>query len=348
MRRVVPALLLLLATSACNAVDAGPPCAAPEAYPVCTSARTAVLTCEDGAELTVPCGAGQTCLDLVDQASGTRLSECLPADSIGCDPAWFRSACLAPDTMLACVAPATYPHTGHTAQVLCAEGETCRLDGDRGVCLPDDEPPGPDPETCDPALYPGGCRDGAPLACVAGAIVAAAPCAAPTACQVGPFGALCVAAEAMVCDPALTPLVCDGAVVTGCDSTTGFTFRQECPEGQTCRPTPEGAVCSTVPTGGCDPLTYESHCPGETTRQFCTPFGDEVTETCPGNRVCRTGALGAVCVQPSAQACDPATFVPRCNAQFIVECDPRTAFTLQRPCGRMTRCQEQAAGAACL
>lgn len=347
MRRVVSALLLSLAVTACNAVGEGPPCAAPEAYPVCTSARTGVLTCEDGEEVVVPCAAeGEACLDLVDAASGARLSECLPLESIPCDPAAFLPYCVDSGVVVACVAPATYPTAGHSEGVPCGEGETCRLDGDRGACLPEPEPP--DPEACDAVTFPGACREASPVACVEERLVAQEPCVPPLVCQVGPLGAVCTAGGATACNPALAPPACDGAAVAGCDPETGFTFHQACPEGQTCRLTPEGPICSTEP-GTCDPLLFVPRCATPTTRIVCTPLGHEVTETCAGMRECRVGANGAFCVPPSAEPCDPATFVPTCSPQLIVTCNAVTAFTERQSCGRMMRCVvDPEGGAACV
>lgn len=333
-----------LLVAACSSVGAGPPCAAPASYPVCASARTGVLACVDGEETFTVCGEGLTCLDVVDGASGQRLSECLPVYSIQCDPAAFLSACLDPSTVLACVAPATFPAAGHTEQLPCGEGESCLLDGDHGACQSE-----PEPGPCDPATFPGVCRDGAPVACVDGLPTVGEVCVAPDVCRVGPLGARCAPEIATPCDPlVVSGEHCVGDGVAVCDAETGFLRLTPCPDAQTCRPGPEGPACVDT-TGLCDPVTWTPTCASPTAVAMCAPVGEVVEQPCPFQiPECQVGPLGAFCVQPGAQPCDAATFVPSCQGQGrILTCNAVTGFTDLQPCRQMRACVVGPDGATC-
>lgn len=259
------AVPLSIAMGACDAGREAPPCGAPEEYPACTGEGTGVRTCQDGAEVVVPCALeGETCLDLVDAASGARVSECLPADTVGCDPSEFLPYCAAEDTLVACVAPAAYPTVGHSERVACAEGESCQLDGDGGACV---RPP--DPGRCDPATFVGQCEAGsAPVACVEDRIVTQPPCVPPNVCLVGPQGAVC--APEPTCDPARFEPRCVTQETRIRCSALGQEVAETCSEWSECRTGENGGFCVSSTAQPCDPATFAPACNTQSSYRVCS------------------------------------------------------------------------------
>jgi len=282
----VAAVLVAVAFGAgCESVGAGPPCAAEAEYPVCAASGAGVVTCRDGEELVVPCAvAGEVCVDLVDAASGARLSECLPAGSAACDPQTFLPSCPDDATVIACVAPATRPTIGHTERLPCAEGETCRADRERGAC----QPPRP-PGWCDAETHPGACGDAqTPVVCLADQLVALPPCTPPTVCLVGPEGPVC--GPEPTCDPQTSaPRCADEETRVVCDA-LGQEVSQACWRYSTCRTGPNGGFCIPDSAEPCDPATFVPTCDGTSLVRCSALTGYTLSDGCGGWSRCALDA----------------------------------------------------------
>ncbi len=327
----------------CSSVGSGPPCAPGVEYPLCLADNNELLRCVDGEELSEVCATGSYCLDLVD--GGDRFSACVPGGSLACDAGTYVAFCASETSRVVCAAPDGHPAAGHTLAEACPDGHLCLDDPAGALCY---DPNAPPPQDCDPADYPGECRENSPVRCDAnGAFVESAPCPTPLVCRVGTKGAVCVDDQAAPCDPNTFVPHCAPGGVIACDPARGFTAFSPCPAETPCVVGPAGAVCGPPPAPDCDVDTFVPHCE-DNMRVLCSAVGETLRQPCGAALVCRESAAGAFCLEPWAVLCDPAAFTPRCvDPQVREVCSPVMLYTRRDPCPFGRPCTPTPNGAIC-
>ncbi len=175
-------------------------------------------------------------------------------------------------------------------------------------------------------------------------------------CYAGPDGCgVCGQEGAAECVADTFLPVCDGTDIVNCRG--GHQVLQDCAEAAyasyvpgwcNLEPTSGSAYCEPLTSTPCDPATSAGTCDAGPVAVNCNAAKVLVKTSCPdaGLYDCRISAAGkAVCVQPDAATCDPASWVAACSGAALVTCPE--AFTVTTPCGSDWECGVGGTGAAC-
>ncbi|HOX44032.1 MAG TPA: hypothetical protein PK668_10570 [Myxococcota bacterium] len=295
-------------------------CLDPSRYPACTPDGHAYAECVDGVAVEFECGWEELCVQGEDPRG--RWTVCLPEGEELCDPADQEASCHGEAAVRVCLSG------GVTRTYECGDEDVCLVGPLGAVCVR----PGSVP--CDPEDGAQVCHEGVRASCSpqTGFLTLAEACEEGLTCRLGASGAVCAEPDALECDYLSFHSSCtDESTYLGCSAMNGFTQHWDCAVGWRCRQGPSVAGCFPPDQPDCDPATFMARCEGPD-RRVCGNYGVEETLTCPFELPCQEGAYGPVCVDPEAEACNPALFEPVCDGADQVLCASGSGFTTRLTC----------------
>ena len=241
---------------------------------------------------------------------GAMGAKCVEPEAEPCDVSTYVSACVG-ESRVYCSS-----FSGFTRTWPCEANERCRESEWGGACF------GPDQPDCEPALFEPRCASDTELVfCRSGyEVEEVRPCNEGDRCRIGTQGAVCAAPEAEPCDDVQWESRCAGEGYDICATSTGFTLRIDCSEGELCRQTGHGPQCLGADEVPCDFESFASSCEGDmaTACDFFT--GYTYSDRCGESERCvlDTYCLGHYC---GAQASCVDRSLPSCDAPSTTSCD---------------------------
>ncbi len=206
--------------------------------------------------------------------------------------------------------------------------------------------------------YPRCSADGVLEQCLSGNYLLRDSCTQGKVCLEGssgsdPHWAACVQQGSQECDFQTFVPTCDGSGSLWICSRLGYTQKVVCQQeldGSVCKQSPVRAACVKPDAQVCDPAEFEPVCSGDRPEYCDREFGFVAYKTaCQTPEVCKVGTDGPVCVGSESQPCDYLDYLPTCQADVILACDPITGFTELRPCQEGQMCLQSSSwpGAKC-
>ncbi|NOZ02804.1 MAG: hypothetical protein GXP54_13085 [Deltaproteobacteria bacterium] len=322
----------------------------PQGFAEYCDGNTTVRCDYKGSEQRFDCSTlGLTCVQYVTEGGDT-WSSCHPPDELESCGAGYEEGCTG-DTRRIC-------HAGRVLFEDCMKryGETCRV-GSTGEALCVDEASVPCTNT---AINCVGCDGDRRVWCGEGGLTIFDDCSMQGLALTGGNGRTCYVGTgvedishcpvcgqkgAATCDlDAFTPYCADHDMVK-CfgDHAIEFDCIEVFPQYASgwCNIDKWGnAYCESVDAPPCDPEATPSVCEVSPPKAVnCTEAGVLEKTNCldQGLAECRTNSDGdAVCVQSGAEACDAATFKPKCDGASLVHCVD--GFTFGQFCGMGMEC----------